>query len=143
MKHVEKNKNEGYCAERIGPFHFMLPQKISDFLSNDVVCTLLPNLILGSEYSDDEGVFIALIPSDVWMNSLLPDIESSSWDKPEGRRLQRLALGYVSKVQCINGCIDLTSLKSIIKYSVEHGCLHDGDMLLSLGEQSVRMDTPR
>lgn len=142
MKNRETNENDDCRAERIAPFYFKLPKNITDFLSTNVTCTLLPKMLLGSDFRDDEGVFIALIPLDVWSSSLLPDIESLSWGTAEGRRVQRLAIGYSSEVQCINGHIDLSGLASIIEHSVQNGCLHDDDMLLRLGEQSIRMMMP-
>jgi hypothetical protein len=133
--------SEDYCAERIAPYCFKLPQKISDFLSTNIICTMLPKILLGSDFKNDEGVFIALIPLDVWISSLLPDIESLP-SKVEERRVQRLAIGYSSEIQCVNGSIDLSGLNSIIEYSVQNGCLHDKDMLFSMGERSIRMIMP-
>lgn len=135
------NENH-YEAERIGPFCFKLPQKFSAFLSTHIICTILPNTLLGCDFKDDEGTFTALIPLDKWLNNILPRIESLSSNSAESRRVQRLAVGYSSELQCINSCIDLSSLTSIIEYSVKHGCLHDGDLLLSMGENSIRLIVP-
>jgi len=134
--------SEDYCAERIAPFCFKLPQKISDFLSTNIICTILPKILLGGDFKHDEGVFIALIPLDVWVSSLLPEIESLPSKGVAERRVQRLAIGYSSEIQCVNGSIDLSGLDSIIEYSVQNGCLLDKDMLFSMGERSIRMIMP-
>lgn len=140
-----KYKDKYFHAVRVAPFCFQLPEIIGDFLSHDVICTVFSNKMKVRNKKGravDEGKYIALVASEIWYASVLPQIERLPSFLPETRKFQRLAIGYSEAIQCINGILDLSSLGTLIEFSVQSGFLHDDLMLLNRGERSVQMFMP-
>jgi len=127
-------------ARRIGPHRYQLPACATDFLTADVICTLLTKTAQKPSHSRPSDIFIAIIPKDIWVNSLLNRIKSLSIDVEEYRRIQRLAIGYSEQLSLIDGVLDLSNCLALIEYAELHNCIADDDMGLMISEQIVRLE---
>lgn len=136
-----KFKGEYFYAERIAPFCYQLPLEVSQFLSERIIVSIVPNSLLKNELKGIEGNFIGVFSDANWIK-FKGKIESLPINDVRVRRVQRVVLGNAHEQPCRDGLLDLSGLGSVLDGFVKEGLLHDDTMLLRIETRCIRMIIP-
>ena len=109
---ISKSK---HVAKRISPYRYKVSEEIALFLTERVVCTIMPELNNEKDDADSSDLWLVLSPENIWSFTVRPQIESLL-PTDQNMHFQRLALGYMTIVRCTDQVIDLSNETELISY---------------------------